>query len=93
MTTFLQYVIDAISLARIDALIALGIALVFGIMRLVNFAHGELIMIGAYALSSSPASRSGSRCRVIAVVVVVVALLMERIAFRPVRERDPMTLL
>ncbi len=50
MTDLVQNVIDALSLGSLYALFALGIALIFGIMRLVNFAHGELIMVGAYAL-------------------------------------------
>ena len=41
---------DAISLGSLYALFALGIAVIFGIMRLINFAHGELIMAGAYVL-------------------------------------------
>ena len=50
LSSLIQHVIDAISLGSLYALFALGIALIFGIMRLVNFAHGELIMAGAYAL-------------------------------------------
>ena len=50
MSTFVQHVVDATALGSFYALFALGIALIFGIMRLVNFAHGELIMVGSYAV-------------------------------------------
>ncbi len=92
MTT-LRYAIDAISLGAIDALIALGIGLVFGLMRLVNFAHGDLVTTGAYALFVLAGVSIGIAVPLMLIVVVIVALLMERIAFRPLREADPMTLL
>lgn len=93
MTTFLQYSIDALTLAGLYAILALGIALIFGIMRLINFAHGELIMIGAYTLlylghPPLPVLAAGAIA-----AVVVVALAMERAAFRPVRNANPATLL
>ena len=50
MALFLQHVIDAITYGSQFALYALGIALIFGIMGLINFAHGELIMVGAYTI-------------------------------------------
>lgn len=81
------------SLAGLYALVALGIAIVFGIMRLVNFAHGELIMLGGYALfvfSGMPWTIAGLGA---VVAVTVLALLMERVAFRPVRGADAPTLL
>jgi branched-chain amino acid transport system permease protein len=46
MTDAIQIVIDAVSLGALYALITLGIALIFGIMNLINFAYGELMMIG-----------------------------------------------
>jgi branched-chain amino acid transport system permease protein len=50
MIDFLQNLIDALSLGSLYALVALGIGLLFGILRLVNFAHGDFITLGAYAL-------------------------------------------
>ena len=50
MELVIQHAIDAISPGSLYALLALGIALIFGVMRLINFAHGELIMAGAYAV-------------------------------------------
>jgi branched-chain amino acid transport system permease protein len=45
----IQLIADAVSLGSIYALVALGIGLIFGVMRMINFAHGDLIMLGAYA--------------------------------------------
>lgn len=92
MRFVLQSVIDASSLGCLYALIALGIALIFGILGLINFAHGELIMAGGYAFlflqhDSWPVIVLGT-----ALVVVVLALVMERMAFRPVRNASPFTL-
>ena len=50
MESLIENAVNAISLGSFYALVALGIALIFGIMRLVNIAHGELIMAGAYVL-------------------------------------------
>ena len=90
---FLQTVIDALSLGSLYALLALGIALIFGIMRLLNFAYGELIMIGAYTLyllRDVPFALQAAGCLA---VVVLASVLLERIAFRPVRGADPAVLL
>lgn len=93
MALFLQHVIDAITFGSQFALYALGIALIFGIMGLINFAHGELIMVGAYTIVLI--SRPGWPVVLIATlaVTIVFALGMERIAFRPLRGADPPTLL
>ena len=93
MTLALQYTIDALNVGGLYALMALGIGLIFGIMRLINFAHGEIVMAGAYAMwlvVEMPAPV------VIAFSIVVVALIslgIERVAFRPLREVSPATLL
>jgi branched-subunit amino acid ABC-type transport system permease component len=88
----IQDVIDAIAFGSLYALFALGIALIFGVMRLVNFAHGELIMAGAYTLVliglPSPAL-----VPLAVLIVVCLALAMERFAFRPLRGASPATLL
>ena len=58
----IQNLIDAISLGSVYALAALGIGLIFSIMRLINFAHGELIMVGGfviYALAGNPMFAGG----------------------------------
>ena len=47
MTQFLQQIINGLSLGSIYALIALGYTMVYGILKLINFAHGEVFMVGA----------------------------------------------
>ena len=49
MTLLIQQLINGLSLGSIYALIALGYTMVYGILRLINFAHGEVFMVGAYA--------------------------------------------
>lgn len=92
---WLQTTFDAIALGGLYALYALGIALVFGIMNLINFAQGEFIMAGQYAifvLAGLGIFLPGVIALEI-VVVVVLALLTERVAFRPIRGANPATLL
>jgi branched-chain amino acid transport system permease protein len=95
MTTFFQYVIDALSLAGLYALVAVGVAMVFGIIRLINFAHGELIMVSAYAILVVSAVSSHWVVWVAGTLIAatILALAMERVAFRPIRGADPTTLL
>jgi len=89
----LQTALDAIDLGAIYALAALGVGLVFSVMRLINFAHGELVAVAGfsvYALDGQPLW-----IRVIAGLAsaVILALIMERVAFRPLRRAEPSTLL
>jgi branched-chain amino acid transport system permease protein len=89
----IQNLIDAISLGSVYALAALGIGLIFSIMRLINFAHGELIMVGGfviYALAGNPMIVMALSA---IIVVTILALGMERLAFRPLRKASPPTLL
>jgi branched-chain amino acid transport system permease protein len=88
----LQTLIDAIALGTIYALVAMGIGLVFGVMRLVNFAHGELITAGAYALALTnhlPLVVSLVACFG---VVIAFALAMD-VTYRPLRTTTPTTML
>src|SRR6266498_2927032 len=93
MGLLLQHIIDAITYGSQFALYALGIALIFGIMGLINFAHGELIMVGGYAIVLI--GRPSWPVIVIATIAIAIvfALAMERIAFRPLRGANPATLL
>ena len=88
LETFLQQVINALSLGSLYALLALGLALVYGILRLMNFAHGELVTVTAYVmwfLVERNMSFQGAALVAI-VAATVVALLTELIAFRPLRK-------
>jgi branched-chain amino acid transport system permease protein len=88
-----QTIVNALSVGALDAIIALGIALVFSVMRLVNFAHGALIMVGAFAVYGLSTHGFVVWAVGALVIVLVLALLMERVAFRPVRNADMTTLL
>jgi branched-chain amino acid transport system permease protein len=91
--TVVQTSIDAITLGSLYALYALGIGLIFGIMRLINFAHGELVMAGGYSLVLLSSLWLPVRTVVAVAVAIALALAMERVAFRPVRGANPATLL
>ncbi len=89
----LQNAIDAISLGAVYALAALGIGLIFSIMRLINFAHGELIMVGGFMLYGLAGQPYIVMALAAILVVSILALGMERLAFRPLRNANPATLL
>ncbi len=59
--TLLQQLIDAVALGALYGLVAVGIGLVFGIMRLINFAYGELITAGGYTLAYLSGQSAGGR--------------------------------
>lgn len=90
-----QQILNALSLGGIYALLALGLAIVFSILHLINFAHGELITLPAYAMYGMYLlGLPWVAFATISILVgVVAALAMERIAFRPVRDAGPATLL
>ncbi len=93
MSGFLQFIVDSLTAGSFYALFALGIALIFGIMQLVNFAHGELIMVGAYAVYLLQDLPWPLVLALVLAIVTVTALIMERVAFRPIRGANPATLL
>jgi branched-chain amino acid transport system permease protein len=88
-----QTIVDAVGLGAVYALMAVGIGLVFGVLRLVNFAYGQLIMAGAYTLAftaSWPVWGSVAACFG---VVLAMSLLMDRLVFRPLRTASPAVML
>jgi branched-chain amino acid transport system permease protein len=93
MIALLQNALDAISVGSLYALAALGIGLIFGVFRLINFAHGELIMIGAYTLMCLSGTYFPIAVIGCVVVVVFVALGMDRFIFRPIRGANAGSLL
>ena len=90
-----QTLADAVSLGAIYALMAVGIGLVFGVLRLVNFAYGQLVMAGAFALAM--ASQWGwpvwAAILLCFAVVLVLSLVMDRLVFRPLRGHSPAVML
>lgn len=88
----LQTIIDAIALGSLYALVAMGIGLIFGVMRLVNFAQGELLTAGAYSLIVTMDLPLAVRIIVVFLTVIAFALATE-FALRPLRNASPATLL
>ena len=102
MNTFLQQIVNGLSLGSIYALIALGYTMVYGVLRLINFAHGDVYMVGAYVgyyLSRKMAGREPSFVSAFIVMLGAMAacallgLVIERLAYRPVRRASRLTLL
>jgi branched-chain amino acid transport system permease protein len=91
----IQYVISALSLGGLYALMTLGLVVVYGILRLINFAYGELVMVAGYGLLLF--GQTDLPWPVVALFSVAVAILaavvMERVAFRPVRFGSASTML
>src|SRR5262249_38335203 len=102
MTTFLQQLMNGLSLGSIYALIALGYTMVYGILRLINFAHGDVYMVGAYVgyfLSRRLQGREPSLTAAFLVMLGAMAacallgIIIERLAYRPLRRAPRLTLL
>ena len=89
----MQTLLNALALGAVYALMAVGIGLVFGMLRLVNFAYGQLIMAGAYTLaftSGWPVAGSVLACFG---VVIALSFLMDGVVFRPLRTQSPAVML
>jgi branched-chain amino acid transport system permease protein len=89
MSELAQNLVDALALGSLYALIALGVTLVYTVMDMMNFAHGEFIMIAAYALYLLAGIPFGLAVGGALLTGVAIATLTERLAFRPLREREP----
>ena len=103
MDQFLQHVINALSLGSIYALIALGYTMVFGVLQLINFAHGEIYMLGAFTgmytirwmrLEEHPGIGSLFIALIAAMAASATAgFIIERLAYRPLRKSPRINLL
>ena len=86
--SFLSYLINGISLGSVYAIIALGYTMVYGIAKMLNFAHGDVIMVGAYVIFTAMASMGVSPIISIIMAIILCTVLgvtIERIAYRPLR--------
>lgn len=103
MTEFLQQLVNGVTLGIVYALIALGYTMVYGILRLINFAHGDVYMLGAFtgyytaaALGASVHPSLGKAFLVLAIAMAACGLLgvaIERGAYKPVRKSPPLSAL
>ena len=91
----MSIIIDGLSLGAIYALIALGYTMVYGIAKMLNFAHGDIIMVGAYAAFATLSLTGLPVIAAIVALVVCVALGIgiERVAYRPLRGASPLAVL
>lgn len=90
-SVFIQQLVNGLSLGSIYALIALGYTMVYGIVKLINFAHGDVMMVGAYAgyfvLCALGTTPIGMVCAFVAAMIIcaLLILVIERVAYRPLR--------
>jgi branched-chain amino acid transport system permease protein len=95
MDIFLQQIINGLTLGSVYAIVALGYTMVYGIIQLINFAHGELVMLGAMVAFSVIGALAGTALPPVLIVIagvvaavpacMLVGYAMERIAYRPLR--------
>ncbi len=103
MDWFLQQLINGLALGAIYALIALGYTMVYGVLRFINFAHSDVLMLGAFAafylVQNVPAFGTPSILTALGVVVLsaaicaVIGMTIEFLAYRPLRKRPKLTVL
>ena len=96
MSSFLSYLISGISLGSVYAIIALGYTMVYGIAKMLNFAHGDVIMVGAYMAYVTFTSLGLPPIAAIAVATVgctVLGVLVEAIAYKPLRGASSLSVL
>ena len=90
--------IDGLSIGAIYALVALGYTMVYGIARMINFAHGEVIMVGAYSVYTTLILMPLASARIFALVISIIVctalgIFIERVAYRPLRSASPLAIL
>lgn len=100
MSEFLQQLVNGISLGAIYALIALGYTMVYGVLRFINFAHSDVLMIGAFVgFFAAPYFPKDSFVGGLAVMIVamgvcaIVGIVIERLAYRPLRKSSTLNVL
>lgn len=99
MSLFIQSIVNGLNQGAIYALIALGYTMVYGIIRMINFAHGDFIMVGAYTLFYTIPLMIGAgmpawmAVGIAVVVCIVIGVMVEVIAYRPVRKSGSMSAL
>src|SRR5690242_14857959 len=89
LALFLQHLANALSLGSLYALIAIGYTMVYGILRLINFAHGDVFMLGAYVafyLAALLVLPWWATFLVAIVFTAALGVVLERVAYRPLRD-------
>ena len=94
--SFINYLINGVSLGSVYAIIALGYTMVYGIAKMLNFAHGDIIMIGSYVVFVTVSSMGLSPVLGVLLAVAACTLLgvvIERVAYKPLRNASPLAVL
>lgn len=93
--TFLYQLINGIHVGSIYALVALGYSMVYGIVKLINFAHGDIIMVGAYVawFSVSQGVPVGAAVALSIVSCTLLGVIIEKVAYKPLRKSARISLL
>ncbi len=89
MMSFINYLISGISLGSVYAIIALGYTMVYGIAKMLNFAHGDVIMVGAFTVYTVASTMGMNPVLAVIISIVVCTLLgmlIERVAYKPLRQ-------
>ncbi|MFI3231676.1 MAG: branched-chain amino acid ABC transporter permease, partial [bacterium] len=93
---FWSIIISGLSLGSIYALIALGYTMVYGIARMLNFAHGDIIMVGAFTVIVAITSMGINplvACVLSVLTCILFGIIIEKIAYKPLRKAPPLTIL
>ncbi|MBO6263282.1 MAG: branched-chain amino acid ABC transporter permease [Clostridia bacterium] len=95
MIDFLTMLINGLSLGGVYALIALGYTMVYGIAKMLNFAHGDIIMVGGYAIVVFFNLTGMPVVSILAAVAICIALgiAIEKVAYKPLRQASPLAVL
>ena len=96
MTGFINYLINGISLGSVYAIIALGYTMVYGIAKMLNFAHGDIIMVGSYVVFITTHSMGMPvflSVLLSVIVCTVLGIVIERVAYKPLRDASPLSVL
>ena len=90
---FLTILINGLSIGGTYAMIALGYTMVYGIAKMLNFAHGDVIMVGAYTVVLMFATSPAKGVAFALVLCVLVGIIVEKAAYRPLRGASPLAVL
>ncbi len=96
LLTFFQQIVNGISVGSMYALIAIGYTMVYGVLRLINFAHGEIMMVGAFVAYTAMSAFDTSLLTAAAIAIAVSALvgvMTDKVAYKPLRQAPRISLL
>ena len=96
MSEFLSLTLSGLALGGVYALIALGYTMVYGIAKMLNFAHGDIIMVGAYSIlvTFMTCGMPVWACMIIAIIFcTILGIVIEKVAYKPLRGASPLAIL